>query len=447
VFVLGLTEGEFPSRSERPALLTEAQRDRLDAVGGGLFSPEADEEEALFVRAISRAWSHLFLSSRDADDAGGYEGQSYYWIHCKSLLGATERDHIHRTLADQVFEPSGAPTLRQYLRVCAARDLKPYPRCGCASLPTSRWHGEGAEARLASDIVLDELAATPSFSPSALESYLACPFKWFLERVVGIEDLETVVDNRLLGQYLHKVLSDAYQELRTAHALPLTADRLGLAKSVAASGIEALVDSEECPGTPAQRRLVEYQLKSMTSALFAMEVAAANARLLEATELTVGGREGVDVGGLTLRGRIDRVDSDGSGGLFVIDYKRGSIPEKRKIGTAEGLQLPLYILALGAERPEQRVTGGVYVSPRKRERAGLLLEGCAEGGEAKSRACRLFDEDGMEQMLRAALGLAREAADGIRSGSIAPRADRKCPEWCALGPACRRRRAGGRYRR
>jgi RecB family exonuclease len=447
VFVLGLVEGEFPGRADRPSLLTQAQRDCLDAAGGGLFSPETDQEEALFVRAVSRAWKHLFLSSRDADDGGGYAGQSYYWSHCKELLRVGGGDHLHRTLADQVFDPAAAPTPRQYLRACAARGLVPHPACGLSLIAAPHWAQPAGAARLVSEPVLAELAAVGSFSPSALESYLTCPFAWFVDRIVRVEDLETLVDDRLVGQLMHTALSDIYQKLRSVGALPLTAGDLPFAQAVAAEAIEALAAGNECPGTPAERRLTEHRLKRVAANLFAMEIAAGNSRTVSDTELEVGGEDGVDVGGLALRGRIDRVDETAGGDLFVIDYKSNSLPEKRQIGTADGLQLPLYMLALGAERPGRQVAGGMYLSPKKIQASGVLRAGCESAAGADRRACRVIEDDEVGGLLQDALALAREAAEGIRSGRIAPLRDRDCPGWCRLGPVCRARRGGKGHRR
>ena len=444
VLVLGLVEGAFPGRADRPSLLTSAQRARLDAIGEGLFSPEADQEEALFVRAVSRAWKVLLLSARDADDGGGHAGQSYYWSHCKTLLGVGEREHVHRTLADQVFDLAGAPSLRQYLRACAVQGLEPHPACGFSSPSLPEWTQPGGEATLVSGQVLGELAATQSLTPSALESYLRCPFAWFVEKVIGVEDMETLIDDRLLGQLMHKALSDIYQELSSAGVLPLVAHRLPFAESIAGAVIEALVDSEECPGTPSERRLVSWQLKRFAANLFAMEVAAGGACTLDATELKVGGKNGVDVGGLAIRGRIDRVDSTAGGELFIVDYKSGTIPDKGKIGMAEGLQLPLYMLALAEESPGQRVVGGVYLSPKKMNRTGVVLAECDDILGTEAKACRVVEDDGLRQILEDALQLAREAAVGIRSARIAPLADRACPSWCRLGPVCRARRGGFR---
>jgi len=444
VLVLGLVEGSFPGRTDRPTLLTAAQRARLDAIGGGLFTPEVDQDEALFVRAVSRAWRVLLLSARDADDGGGHAGQSYYWSHCKALLGVGEREHVHRTLADQVFDLAGAPSLRQYLRACAGRGLEPHPACGWHAPPLPEWGPPGGSAKLLRPQVLEELAATRCHSPSALESYLRCPFAWFVEKVIGVDDMETLVDGRLVGQLLHTVLSDTYDQLKSADALPLRAGNLQQAERTAGTIIEALVGSDECPGTASERRLVEWRLKQMAANLFAMEVSAGSPLVVDATELRIGRESEVDLGGLSIRGRIDRVDSAPDGALFVIDYKSGNVPAKGKIGTAEGLQVPLYMLALAQERPGRPVVGGAYLSPKQKERSGVVMAGREDLLGAGAGSCRVAERDALQQMLEDALKLAREGAEGMRSGRIAPLADRTCPTWCSLGPICRVRRGGPR---
>jgi RecB family exonuclease len=397
------------------------------------------------VRAASRAWRILMLSARDADDAGGHAAQSYYWRHCKTLLGVEDQDPVHRTLADQVFLAASAPTQRQYLRSCAAEGMDPHPECAEVSRSRPSWRRPGGLAGLASSQVLDELAAAECFSPSVLESYLRCPFAWFVDRVVGAEDMETVADNRVLGELLHAVMRDTLRGLKDAGLLPLRADRLDRADRMARALIERLVHGEECPGTPAERRLMEWRLKQVVGDLLAMEADTAAPLVMADSELSIGGEAGVDVGGLAIRGRIDRVDSSSRGELFVIDYKSGSAPKKSELGTKDGLQLPLYMLALAAERPDQTVVGGAYVSAKDRARSGVVAAGCEDLLGTSGRSCRIADEDALRELLQETLDLALQAAEGMKSGVIAPPPDRDCPSWCDLRSVCRAFNGGGTW--
>jgi ATP-dependent helicase/DNAse subunit B len=278
-----------------------------------------------------------------------------------------------------------------------------------------------------------------------LESYLSCPFAWFVERVVGAEDMETQVDNRLAGDLLHQVLRDTFRELKVREALPLRDEHLELADRIAAGFIQRAVASEQCPGSVAERRVVEWRVKRWATEVFRMEAAAGCSLVAAETEVAVGGASGVDVGGLVLKGRIDRIDHSPAGGVFIIDYKSGSVVAKNKIGTEEALQLPLYMLALDAERPEAEVLGGAYLSAKERKRSGVVAAGNEDLLGAGGGTCAVMGEDDFQDLLDRSLGLAKKAARGIQNGEIAPLPGRKCPAWCGLGPVCRARTGSGRW--
>jgi hypothetical protein len=159
----------------------------------------------------------------------------------------------------------------------------------------------------------------------------------------------------------------------------------------------------------------------------------------------VGGPSGVDVGGLILKGRIDRIDHSPAGDVFIIDYKSGSVVSNNKIGTEEALQLPLYMLALGVERPESEVLGGAYLTPKERKRSGVVAAGSEDILGAAAGACAVVCEEDFQDLLDRSLELAKKAAQGMQSGEIAPLPGRKCPTWCGLAPVCRARKGSGRW--
>ena len=438
VLVLGLVEGEFPGRPDMPSLLSSAQRARLDQVGGGLFAPEVDQEEALFVSAASRARRLLYLSARDAEDDGGEAAPSRFWQSAKGLLGVGPGEHEVRTLAEMSFAPHTAPSARHYLRGCAACGATPESlgRDLGTDVPVRPWKSEPPQ--LTEPAVLKELASQDCFSPSALESYSACPFAWFIERVVGVEDLELDMDARAMGDLLHSALSATYRELADMGLLPLRIERLPAAERVALAAIDDAVQGERCPGTFAQRRLAACRLKGMVRGLLASE-AGSDAEFTRCeTEVGVGGRLGVDIGGLRIKGRIDRLDfTAGLDTVFVVDYKSGKTPSAAALGTEEGLQLPLYIQALAAERPEVRVAGGAYLSLAEGKRVGVVAAGFEGALGTGSEGCRALDEDALAELYERTLTVAQAAAAGMRAGVIAPRPGKVCPPWCRLGPACR----------
>jgi ATP-dependent helicase/DNAse subunit B len=230
--------------------------------------------------------------------------------------------------------------------------------------------------------------------------------------------------------------------------------------------VNDVVAEGACPGTTAEKRLAVWRVGQLVETVLVMEAEWQNSLLTVETEVAVGAETGVDIGGLKVLGRVDRLDEDSaSRGLFVVDYKSGKVPSAKKIGTSEGLQLPLYLLALAAERPERPLIGAAYVSPREQKRTGVLLNSdrwrppcpadTASGGSDASSllgASRTQDgpvrnaapggllalsEDETDQLFATAKAVATRAAQAMRSGDIAPLSGRECPSWCDLRSACR----------
>lgn len=445
VLVLGLVEGEFPGRADRPSLLTPEQMTQLESLGGGLFTPDADDEAALFVSAVSRASHLLFLSARNAEDDGSESTPSHLWDWAKRLLAVEGREQLIRTLGDLVFSPGTAPTRRHYERACAARGLVPEsgPASASPAGPAPSWRR--VPTFLSDPHVLAELAGAQRFSPSALEAYARCPFAWFVQRVVGAEELDLELDGRCIGQMLHTALSETYELLDAAGRLPLRAESMEPAESIAGIIIERLTGGPDCPGTTAERRLAAWQLRRMARNLFSLEISAGWPLTPVQREMWVGGPQGVDVGGFRIQGRIDRVDAtSGREGVFVIDYKSGAIPPASALGSVEAMQLPLYLLALALGRPPLRVLGGAYLGLSDGRRSGVIAGSAEHLFEGATEGCRVLDEEGMEELFRRTRDSGLEAIEGMRSGSIAPRADRSCPAWCGLSAACRARKGGYR---
>ena len=73
--------------------------------------------------------------------------------------------------------------------------------------------------------------------------------------------------------------------------------------------------------------------------------------------------------GRTLKGRLDRIDSNATG-LAILDYKTGGIPKQEEVDSGEEVQLPSY--ALLTESLPQRVE---YLQVDKNISNRVCLEG------------------------------------------------------------------------
>jgi len=159
-------------------------------------------------------------------------------------------------------------------------------------------------------------------------------------------------------------------------------------------------------------------------------------------------RPSLELGGLRLHGKIDRVDvaPDRRSGL-VRDYKSGAaVTAAARLGKEGKLQPQLYMLAL-RELWDIDPIGGVYVplAPTTEARARGLLDK-RERGELLDDGDFIrndfLDEDAFGEALVAARDRAREIVTGMRRGLIdRDPIDDRCPRFCRFQPICRRERA------
>jgi len=155
-------------------------------------------------------------------------------------------------------------------------------------------------------------------------------------------------------------------------------------------------------------------------------------------------QRGLDLGhGLTLSGKIDRIDVDPFGARGIVqDYKSGKHAHSaREIESELRLQIPLYMLVL-RDLVGLEPLGGLY-RPLAGERKPRGLVRASERETLPGYARNDYLE---EDPFWAQVEKARETAGGlavrIREGDV--RHDPKggdCPSWCDLWPICRVERA------
>ena len=147
--------------------------------------------------------------------------------------------------------------------------------------------------------------------------------------------------------------------------------------------------------------------------------------------------------GLTLSGKIDRIDVDPFGARGVVqDYKSGkSAYSARQIESELRLQIPLYMLVL-RDLVGLEPLGGLY-----RPLAGARKpRGLVRGSEAETLPGYVshdyLDEEAFWGVVESARSTATKLAGRMRAGDV--RHDPlggECPAWCDLWTVCRIERA------
>ena len=161
-----------------------------------------------------------------------------------------------------------------------------------------------------------------TLSASAYDDLRRCPYRFFALRQLGlkeVDELDTEVDKRDFGQWLHEVLKLFHDDLKTTpEADPIRrGTRLDAAAEQATRNM-ALAEGEFLPFAAAWPRVREGYL----AWLAAFEAGGARFEQAEVEKNT-------PLGAITLVGRLDRMDRCSDGTLMVMDYKTENLAATR----------------------------------------------------------------------------------------------------------------------
>jgi len=374
--VLGVNELVFPAVPQTGGLLTEADREQLEA-NQALLGPnklaQLGHERYYGYVACTRARRRLVLTCAQRDANGRALNPSPFLAHLKRLFPSLESEvgeEPEDWLASEHACELQAPLLRYE---AAGSDLPFQSMSSLASLPVFAPLREqlGALAGYAPADSFSPALAEHLFGPKlrtsvgALEQFAACPFKFFVHFGLRAEERKFFeADAREQGSFQHRILAQFHDELRQEgkrwrDLTPQEArERVGrIARQVAGEFREGLFGASD------QNRFAARSLEAALEDFIETLIDWMKDYHFDPhqVELGFGGEDEalpaweIDLGdghGLVIRGRIDRVDlaadPDRDEALCaVIDYKSGA----KKIDAVlleHGIQiqLPAYLAAL-----------------------------------------------------------------------------------------------------
>ena len=270
-----------------------------------------------------------------------------------------------------------------------------------------------AEGTAGGDASLAPARRLPSrLSPSAISTYESCPRRFEYSRVWRLPDPSG--EAAVIGSFVHLVLEGLFG--LGADERSLAAAR-AIARS-ARSALEASRDFVRLGLDEAGARAFRRRAWEAIAGYFAME---------DPRRVEVRAREEdlvAELGGVAMRGILDRLDEEAGGALVVVDYKTGRVPPPRFRATAFG-QLEIYGALL--EATGVAAARGRLLYLRHREALEVEL-----GKDATRRAT--------ERVRQVAAAIARDFA----REDFAPRPGPLC-RFCAFAafcPATRRGEAG-----
>lgn len=416
VCVPGLVEKGFPALPSQDPLLSDRERAALNKAGLRLplKSERAREERLLLRLAVGAARERVVLSYPRLEPGSGRERvPSHFLLRAVEAVTGTRCTNAtlggfagHETLGASAFapaDPERAWREAEYDLAVAGAALAGGSGAELAYLATlsptfaaarraeeRRW-GETAftpydgllAAEAARDALRGLLGPKPwQMPPTALERYAACPFRYFLKHVLGIEPLAEPEAVRRLsgldkGRLLHTILHRALRQARDAGRLPLRLDAQEALLALAREEFDAF-EKLGLVGLPALWNLERRALEGDLRRFVLDEVADVSGYVPTHFEAAFGTPRGAGdlasdrgliqdlgpPGPIEIVGRIDRIDltADGSHGR-VVDYKTGAqagLCRKDPLAGGTALQLPLYLKAAELLVPGATMDAALY---------------------------------------------------------------------------------------
>jgi ATP-dependent helicase/nuclease subunit B len=383
LFVVGMTDGVFPSAYEPQVFL-------MDSMQKG-ETRHLSEERMLFWNAILGAKKHLYLSHPLATNSGAELTPSAFISDLKRCCDVSQGlpaeiantifsfeelfiksgEALKHGSTEQIEEPlkalasTGATEVRELLNFApTAVAAQIYRR----KKDPTEYRGE-IDVESLTEFEKGELRkfTTRVWSISQLERYAACPFSFFAERVLGLDqpdELEEGLDSREKGNFLHSVLREflasrrdrgepALQDLSVEQLDPVFTE----ARSIANQHLAGMnsqhpffqLDTERMIGNGEKEGVLERFIRKEQERgplktrprFFEASFGGKTGSSLE-TDSEINHPEPITIGGVRLRGKIDRIDV-GDGGFTIIDYKSGNSKKMKDIERGTSLQLPLYL--------------------------------------------------------------------------------------------------------
>jgi len=401
LFVVGLSQEVLGAR--RPGWLPELA--------------SSPEPTAVLDLLLTEGPQTAVLSVAQADTAGKLNLRPLYFQTLRERWSPPE-DQIsyYRPSAESVEQRAETELLTRKLAVELAR----------VSSQVTPWDGDLGSVieRIYANIERRE------FTVSNLESYLNCPFSFYAQNLLKLRSIDVelgevqAVDE---GSLIHAVLSDFFTQVD----FPLTTVKQPQYQQLLDRLLAEAINRQraEYPTIlPGAWEISHLRLANFLATVLREELTAAE----ESDFVPVKVEEPITpltietaYGEVTLRGRIDRIDSDGAGAWRLIDYKGGEVKQK-EIADYKRIQLAIYaeawrrkLVENGAELTALEVC---YFSYRK----------------GKRTIYRPKSLDGAEAWLQGALQVAQTAVEGILAGNFLPQppsAD-NC-KWCGFADLCR----------
>lgn len=380
LYLMGLREGEFPGRNTEDWFYNDRERNRLGETGRtgnrllkrkyyifnkqeqnaltydmGIEMPDTAasyaQEDFLFGMAIGQARVNLTLSWHYDDTSGA----SPYVDAVRKVLPNLE---IKSWLSSEKL-PASQAEVEAKGKACPEAQLDSLMLEASLADEKRLQGGSTYNGNLQAEDLVESIAKKKSFSASRLKVYAICPFEYLVTKVwkeQGLQLMDQFLPPNISGDVLHRVVQLLVQEY-VNRPISTLGSSWEESLTVLKERLEPCLD-QAC-----------RELKVDTSAYYETDRAQLLNKLLRwldfefieqlsdwgfhplATELDLNylpmrcqASDGETID-FALTGKIDRIDVNNRGELFITDYKSSSVPSSTALSKGLDLQMPVYLLA------------------------------------------------------------------------------------------------------
>jgi ATP-dependent helicase/DNAse subunit B len=446
VAMLGLAEGEFPRVQREDLLLRETDRAYLQERGLSIDLRLQSNEPARFYEGLTRGRERLLLTRpRLADDGAPWEPSPYWAALCPLAnvqpvrLGGSALQPELVASEGELFAMAAASATgglwvgqealsADWDRVLAGSALFHQRSHASAAGPY-----DGDLSAQAAELA-ERRGADRPWSTSRLESYLSCPFSFFVGSLLGLKarvEPTEGYDAAQRGSIMHAILERLYRE----QPLATLDERLASLEQTARQVLEQAPKKYGFRATAWWEQVKEEIVALLRQNLVALaEIDGHGQWTPSHLEAHFGRQDSAGVwqpalviarGGETLRltGIIDRIDVNAAGQLRIIDYKSGgggTAYGPKGLEQGDKIQLPLYALAAAEALGLGQPVDGFYWHLNSVKQSSLTLA-----------------KEGYESTCEQAAGHAWRAVDGARAGRFVPTPPTTgCADWCPAAAFC-----------
>ncbi|MBI4388359.1 MAG: PD-(D/E)XK nuclease family protein [Candidatus Omnitrophica bacterium] len=464
VFLPALLEKQFPVQVKEDPIFSDEERREANQSKEILKErlPRQAIERFFFYLGVTRAREQLILSYPRFDLEGKEALPSFYVDEVKTLFRApiptqkqTVRDVLTPVISVATPKEAMAQTIHHLWQAPETKRSPSEERLAISFYNT--FLKDSLFRRAISELmtpiegkILDQkikerfLPKDDVYTPTRLEEYAECPYRYFAHQLLHLESVDEKIDPRLIGSILHDVLERFHKWAKERGIQNVT---LNAARAKCEEYLDDAFHKYPLLGDRRYRiELSKQKIGKMIDQILTQEIGRKKLPLPnlqpEYFEYAFGfeGNDSLEVeteeGIIKLRGKIDRIDVDPTRQFaLVIDYKTGKKFESKALKNGTALQLPIYLLAI-EKLLHLKPLGAHLYQLLSATSTGFHHDDHLKEAAIQTQKKNRFSSSEWDALFEQIIFFLKRFVGGIRNAEI-PVKPRDCVRFCSYAGLCR----------